>query len=341
MIYESQIWACQAANPPPGGDASSGRNGEKSDGSPSLRIRRRRATRFRSTGRRCPAIAPPGPLKRKMCFDPPAQTGSATIAIMTRKLHPNARTNLRLRREIQESADTITAQARRLGLNPKTVAKWRRRTTTSDARMGPKHPVSTVLKVAEEALIVVFRKRTRLRLDDCLAQLKPLIPALSRSALHRCLKRYGVSRIPKGRAETLPSAQPGVGSAHFTIEVCAPPGEAGGCLYVAISVTRFVFAKVMEGLNAYDAANFLAYLSMNAPNGVSSVETGDHAAFTLPDGRPWDPIYPHRTHPFRKACRDSFIGHIVTKSKSAAPTIVSKGWKDVPRRKGQGLQKTN
>jgi len=55
-----------------------------------------------------------------------------------------------------------------VGVNPKTIAKWKRRRTTSDARMGPKKPVSTVLSAAEEALIVVFRKRTRFSLDACL-----------------------------------------------------------------------------------------------------------------------------------------------------------------------------
>jgi len=83
---------------------------------------------------------------------------------MTRKLHPCARTNAKLRREIQESSETNKALAARLGLNLKTVAKWRSRTTTSDARKGPKRPASTVLSAVEEALIVVFRKHTRLPL---------------------------------------------------------------------------------------------------------------------------------------------------------------------------------
>jgi len=91
---------------------------------------------------------------------------------MTRKLHPCARTNAMLRREIQESSETNKALAAGLGLNLKTVAKWRSRTTTSDARKGPR-PVSTVLSATEEALIVVFRKHTRLPLDVCLAHLKP------------------------------------------------------------------------------------------------------------------------------------------------------------------------
>ena len=84
---------------------------------------------------------------------------------MTRKLHPCARTNATLRREIQESSDTNKALAARLGPNLKTVAKWRSRTTTSDARKGPRRPVSTVLSATEEALIVVFRKHTRLPLN--------------------------------------------------------------------------------------------------------------------------------------------------------------------------------
>jgi len=43
---------------------------------------------------------------------------------MTRKLHPCARTNAALRREIQESSETNKALAVRLGRNIKTIAKW-------------------------------------------------------------------------------------------------------------------------------------------------------------------------------------------------------------------------
>jgi hypothetical protein len=39
-------------------------------------------------------------------------------------------------------------------------------------------------------------------------------------------------------------------SAHFTIEVCAMPGEASDYLYAAINQTQFVFAKVMKGVTA-------------------------------------------------------------------------------------------
>jgi hypothetical protein len=49
--------------------------------------------------------------------------------MMTRKIHPCARTNAALRRELQESFGTNKARASRLGLNLKTIAKWRSRPT--------------------------------------------------------------------------------------------------------------------------------------------------------------------------------------------------------------------
>ena len=65
--------------------------------------------------------------------------------------------------------------------------------------MGPKAPKSTVLTPAEEAIIVEFRRRTLLPLDDVLGCLRDTIPNLTRSALHRCLQRHGISRLPATR----------------------------------------------------------------------------------------------------------------------------------------------
>jgi hypothetical protein len=63
--------------------------------------------------------------------------------------------------------------------------------------MGPKAPRSTVLSPGEEAIVVAFRKHTLLPLDDCLYALQATIPNLTRSSLHRCLKRHGISRLPE------------------------------------------------------------------------------------------------------------------------------------------------
>ena len=55
---------------------------------------------------------------------------------------------------------------------------------------------------AEEEAIVAFRKMTELPLDDVLYSLQETIPHLSRSSLHRCLKRHGCSVLPKKEPPT-------------------------------------------------------------------------------------------------------------------------------------------
>ncbi len=115
---------------------------------------------------------------------------------MGQVLHGNATTTETIRRAIQNSQESIRVLAQRYNINPETVAKWKKRTTVKDHAMGPKQRQSTVLTSAEETLIVAFRKQTLLPLDDCLYALQETIPHLTRSSLHRCLQRHGISRLP-------------------------------------------------------------------------------------------------------------------------------------------------
>jgi transposase len=98
---------------------------------------------------------------------------------MAAGLHGSARTTPRARAELQASRGSTRALAARFGLNPKAVAKWRRRTTTSDLPIGPRRPRSSVLTEVEEAMVVEFRRRTLLPLDDVLGRLRDAIPRLS------------------------------------------------------------------------------------------------------------------------------------------------------------------
>ena len=121
---------------------------------------------------------------------------------MGQVLHGSATTTETVRRAIQARQESVRAAAKRYGVSPTTVQKWRSRQTSSDARMGPKEPRSSVLSLEDEAVIVAFRRHTLLPLDDCLYALQATIPHLTRSSLHRCLQRHGISRLPDeiGRA---------------------------------------------------------------------------------------------------------------------------------------------
>jgi len=95
------------------------------------------------------------------------------------------------------SEERLRALSARYGINQKTVAKWRKRTSVADHPTGPDDAKSTVPTFDEEAIIVAFRRHTLLPLDDCVQALQPTVPHLSRSSLHRRLQRHDISRLPE------------------------------------------------------------------------------------------------------------------------------------------------
>jgi transposase-like protein len=259
---------------------------------------------------------------------------------MTRKRHPSSTTTAKVRRQIQRSHESNRALADRFGLNPKTVAKWKRRRSTEDSRSGPRKPTSPTLTPAEEALIVVFRRRQRLGLDDCFRVLKRAIPNLSRSALHRCLRRHGLSRIPPGNRARSPFGS--YDSGRYELELYQlSDALGGGYLLFAIShLLSFVFAKPVDGFLGNESAEFLDELCQRAPTGVRRVQTGDHPAFAFRRGAAKDVSSPH---PFAVQCRRNGISHFVVRSEGREPMKVLRGWKGLAmktrRRKGDAVRR--
>ena len=64
---------------------------------------------------------------------------------MGQVLHGSATTTEATRRAIQNSEENLRALSKRYGINQKTVAKWKKRTSVVDFPTGPKDPRSTVL----------------------------------------------------------------------------------------------------------------------------------------------------------------------------------------------------
>ena len=54
-----------------------------------------------------------------------------------------------------------------------------------------------MLSAADGAIVVAFRRHTLLPLDDCCYALQATTPHLTRSSLHRCLQRHGISCLPE------------------------------------------------------------------------------------------------------------------------------------------------
>ncbi len=101
-----------------------------------------------------------------------------------------------------------------------------------------KEAKSTVLSIEEEAIIVAFRQHTLLPLDDCLYALQPTIPHLTRSSLHRCLQRHGISRLPEvGGGKPSKKKFKAYPIGYFHIDI-AELRTAKGKLYLYVAIDR-------------------------------------------------------------------------------------------------------
>jgi len=246
---------------------------------------------------------------------------------MGQVLHGSATTTEAVRRAIQHSQESLRALAKRYGVNPKTIAKWKSRTSVSDLRTGPKEPRSTVLSVEEEAVVVAFRRHTLLPLDDCLYALQPTIPHLTRSSLHRCLQRHGISRRPQVEGEASAKrkfkAYP-IGYFHIDI---AEVRTAQGKLYLLVAIDRtskFAFVELHEKVARRTAGDFLRRLIAAVPYKVHTVLTDNGTHFTTPGNTSsaapdikagLDAGEPVWAHAFEYACAQNDIDHRLTKPK--------------------------
>ena len=241
-------------------------------------------------------------------------------------LHGRARTTAAVRRAIQHSQESLRVLAKRYGINQKTVAKWKKRTATQDLPTGPRDVHSTVLSLEEEAIIVAFRKHTLLPLDDCLYALQATIPHLTRSSLHRCLQRHGISRLPQVTGDKEPKRKfktyP-IGYFHIDIaEVQTAEGKLR--LFVAIDRTsKLAFVELHAQAGKMIAAQFLRNLIAAVPYAIHTVLTdnpvlSDCRRPAVEGGIQFTNQARHKYafhHIFDRVCDENGIEHRLTKVK--------------------------
>ena len=239
-------------------------------------------------------------------------------------LHGSATTTHPVRAAIQRSKATTQELSERYGLNPKTVAKWKKRSFVHDAPMGPKEVRSTVLSKEEEVMIVAFRKLTLLPLDDCLYALQSTIPHLTRSSLHRCFQRHDISRLPEVEGDKPKMKFKDYPIGYFHIDIAEVRTEEGKLyMFVAIDRTsKFAFAELHERATRRIAADFLRRLIEAVPYRIHTVLTDNGTHFTTPGNKRsaaqdlrtmMQRSEPFRAHSFELACAQNDIDHRLTK----------------------------
>src|SRR5215203_3989187 len=215
-------------------------------------------------------------------------------------LHGSARTTPRVRAELQASQEATRVLAARYGLNPKTVQKWRKRTTTADQPMGPSRPRSTTLTEAEEAIVVAFRRRTLLPLAD----------------VHRCLVRHGISRLPRNVETTSKRkrfAETKIGYVHIDhCELRLAEGKLH--MFLAIDrVSKFTHVAFFDAATKMNGAAFLREVIAVFPYAIHTVLTDNGMAFAdLPQYRD-GPTATWMGHIFDRVCQENGIAHKLTR----------------------------
>lgn len=239
-------------------------------------------------------------------------------------LHGSATTTHAVRAAIQRSKATIADLSARYGVNPKTVMKWRNRSSVEDLPMGPNEVRSTVLSVAEEALCIAFRKHTLLPLDDCLYALQATVPHLTRSSLHRLFQRHGISRLPQRDGDKPKKRFKAYPIGYFHIDI-AEVRTAEGKLHMFVAIDRtskFAFVELHERATRCVAGDFLRHLIEAVPYTIHTVLTDNGTQFTTPGSvasaaplikEALDRGELFRAHAFEYACARHDIDHRLTK----------------------------
>lgn len=113
-----------------------------------------------------------------------------------------------------------------------------------------------------------FSQTHPLPLDDRLYALQATIAHLTRSSLHRCLKRHGISRLPEVAGDNVkkkPFRRYPIGYFHLDI---AEARTQQGRLYLFVAIDRtskFVFAQLHPAANMKTAVSFLVALIDTLP----------------------------------------------------------------------------
>jgi len=237
---------------------------------------------------------------------------------MDLKLHANATTTPKIRAYIQSSTASVADLADELNVSETTIRRWRGRKTVADRSHTPKR-LQISLSPIEEALVCELRRELDLPLDDiCEVMRRCINGRLSRSAIHRCLRRHGISRRAQAERPAVGSfEEAGVGFIHIDLKHLPALQRHKSYAFVAIDrATRYVYLEIHSRRDADTAAAFLKRFLDHFPYPVHTILTDNGSEFTdrfAVDMKNKPRDKPSGRHPFDVVCAGNRIDHRLTR----------------------------
>src|SRR5213075_2841242 len=227
-------------------------------------------------------------------------------------------TTPKTRSYIQHSKKAVAELVDELGVSETTIRRWRGRTTVGDRSHRPKR-LTTNLSAMEETLVCELRTALQLPLDDIVEVMRRCVNGkLSRSAIHRCLQRHGISQRKKPDRPTIGIfEQATVGFIHFDLKHLPALERRKSYAFVAIDrATRYVYVEIHQRRDAKTSAGFLKRFLAHFPHRVHTILTDNGAEFTdrfAVDMKNKPPGRPSGHHPFDLVCANHRIDHRLTR----------------------------
>jgi len=226
---------------------------------------------------------------------------------------PRGRADVRSQRLINPASIANGSQT----VSETTVRRWKGRSDVADRSSTP-HTLATDFSLEEEEIAVGLRTELQLSLDDALEVMRRCLrPNISRSALHRCFQRRGVSTRPR---EPAPAAQPFAPTTfgYVHVDLKHLPRLRGQAAYVFVAIertTRFVHVEIVQDRSGPTIAACLERFLEAFGHPVHTILTDNGSEFTdrFGDARWRKRDKGTGKHPFDKLCQSQAIKHKLTR----------------------------
>ena len=232
-------------------------------------------------------------------------------------LHANATTTPKVRAYIQSSPASVTELAMELGVSKTTIRRWKNRDDTGDRSHRPLK-IQTRFDAVEEEIAIELRRRIGLSLDDCLEVMRRCLrPDISRSALHRCFKRHGLSARTTAPRPAVQHFEPTpFGYVHCDLKYLPKLEQKAAYAFVAIErTTSFVHVEIIQDRSAKTVAACLKRFLTAFGYPVHTILTDNGSEFTdrFGDARWRKRNSGTGNHPFDLICKANGIKHKLTR----------------------------